>query len=111
MGSGQTGEVGREKDGGRVGEQHLLLELVRLGGARARLEHGPAAEEEVLDRTLGHGVSASTTGRRSTPISLRALAGGIGAVRARPPSRSRSIFPSVFASASRPRARDRRGRR
>ena len=57
------------------------------------------------------GVSASTTGRRSTPISPAALAGGIGAVRARPPSRSRSIFPSVFASASPAASEGRRGRR
>ena len=40
MGGGQSGEVGREQHGGRFGDQDLLLELVCVGGACARLEHG-----------------------------------------------------------------------
>ena len=102
----QCAAVRPERSGERstaaaVGEQHLLLELVRLGGARARLEDGAAAEEQVLDRALGdRGEREHDRQALHAYQPPAALAGGIGAVRPRPPSRSRSIFPSVFASAS-----------
>src|SRR5581483_11362655 len=101
VGGGEAGEIGREEHRFCARSQHLLLELVRLGGARARLEHGGAAEEQVLDRALGD--RRQRQDDRQTLHAYEppcALAGGIGAVRPVAPSRSRSILPSELASAS-----------
>ena len=100
VGGGEAGEIGREQNRPGVCDQHLLLELVCLGGARARLEHGRPAEEEVLDGALGdRGQGEDDRQPLHCYEPPCALAAGIGAVRPLAPSRSRSIFPSEFASA------------
>jgi hypothetical protein len=78
-----------------------VLELVRLADAGEGLHGGLRTEEERLDRALGDRRQREHhDGRLDAHGPPPSLAGGIGAVRARPLSRSRSSLASELASAS-----------
>src|SRR5207237_9298538 len=90
----------RDEDAVRARGHDLALQLVGVGRARDCFEQGVAAKYHVLDRALGNRRQRENDRETFHYEPPRALAAGIGAVRVFAPSRSRSLFPSEFASAS-----------
>src|SRR5205823_10215190 len=94
----QSGQVGREQDRFRV-RAELVVELVCLADRSVRLDQRLRSEQEWLDRPLG---DRGQREHNRWPLVAHgsSLAGGIGAARAPPLSRSRSSLASELASAS-----------
>src|SRR6266511_1854484 len=99
VGRRQAGEIGREQDRFGVGAK-LVVEFVCLADRGERLDDRLRSEQERLDRSLGDRRQREHDRWPLGANGPASLAGGIGAARARPLSRSRSSLASELASAS-----------
>src|SRR5439155_8502260 len=99
VGSRQPGQIRGEQDRFGVGPE-LVVEFVCLADRGERLDNRLRSEEERLDRSLGDRCQREHDRWPLCAHGPASLAGGIGAARAPPLSRSRSSLASELASAS-----------